>query len=406
MVKTEEPSAAFNLVDLPILDDDLLADMVNLENIEYGGDTYTYKIAGYVRHGTGETNVTVYTQNNEKLLFSNDGNITVVDSAGVTHVVEADADTGVRRRLETLGLDINSHDSEHWKTLAIHASVEEGDAPRSLLTRRLEETGNMHGRSLKYKSKYKSYKYKSYKYKTKSKFKVKKSFKSYKKLFKGKYKGSYGSSNYAYCNSNMEYCDDENIYISSCFPAAARVNVQRASGAVERVSMRALKLGDMVQATAQPTVTFSPVFAFSHKASDVAVGTFVEIKLTVDGIPTPGDTALVLTEGHYVYANGALVAAGKVQVGDTVVTEAGATAVVAAVTRDVKGKGLYNPNTVHGDIVVEGVVVSTYTTSLSPAVAHALLWPLRTAWKTTGVDTSPVLEALARWVYPKTAGAQ
>ena len=251
--------------------------------------------------------------------------------------------------------------------------------------------------------KYKSYKYKSYKYKTKSKFKVKKSFKSYKKLFKSKYKGSYGSSNYAYCNSNYEYCDDDNIYISSCFPAAARVNVQRASGAVERVAMHTLKLGDMVQATAQPTVTFSPVFAFSHKASDVAVGTFVEIKLTtVDGIPTTGDTALVLTEGHYVYANGALVAAGKVQVGDTVVTEGGATAVVAAVTRGVKGKGLYNPNTVHGDIVVEGVVVSTYTTSLSPAVAHALLWPLRTAWKTTGVDTSPVLEALARWVYPTT----
>ena len=186
MVKTEEPSAAFNLVDLPILDDDLLADMVNLENVEYGGDTYTYKIAGYVRHGAGETNVTVYTRNNEKLLFSNEGNITVVDSAGVTHVVDHDADDSVRRRLEALGLDINSHDSEHWKTLSIHAAVEEGRAPRSLLTRRLDETGNMHGRSLKYKSKSKSksYKYKSYKYKTKSKFKVKKSFKSYKKSYK------------------------------------------------------------------------------------------------------------------------------------------------------------------------------------------------------------------------------
>jgi hypothetical protein len=144
---------------------------------------------------------------------------------------------------------------------------------------------------------------------------------------------------------------------------------------------------------------FFPFFLLPSKASDVAVNNFVEIRLTAE------DNTLVLTEGHFLYANGTLVAAEKVQMGDTVVTEGGTTAVVTVVTRGVKGKGLYNPNTVHGDIVVEGVVVSTYTTSLSPAVAHALLWPMRTAWKVTGVDTSPVLEALARWMYP-TAGEQ
>jgi hypothetical protein len=40
-------------------------------------------------------------------------------------------------------------------------------------------------------------------------------------------------------------------------------------------------------------------------------------------------------------------------------------------------EGLYNPHTMHGDIVVDGVHTSTYTDSVAPALAHALLWPVR-----------------------------
>jgi hypothetical protein len=39
--------------------------------------------------------------------------------------------------------------------------------------------------------------------------------------------------------------------------------------------------------------------------------------------------------------------------------------------------GLFNPNTLHGDVVVNGVLTSTYTDSLAPSLWHAALWPLR-----------------------------
>ena len=39
--------------------------------------------------------------------------------------------------------------------------------------------------------------------------------------------------------------------------------------------------------------------------------------------------------------------------------------------------GLYNPHTMTGDIVVDGVLTSTYTDAVAPSLAHALLWPVR-----------------------------
>ena len=39
--------------------------------------------------------------------------------------------------------------------------------------------------------------------------------------------------------------------------------------------------------------------------------------------------------------------------------------------------GLYNPHTLNGDIMVNGVKTSTYTAAIAPALAHAALWPVR-----------------------------
>ena len=39
--------------------------------------------------------------------------------------------------------------------------------------------------------------------------------------------------------------------------------------------------------------------------------------------------------------------------------------------------GLYNPHTMHGDIVVDGIQTSTYTSDIDPTLAHAALWPVR-----------------------------
>jgi Hint module len=47
-------------------------------------------------------------------------------------------------------------------------------------------------------------------------------------------------------------------------------------------------------------------------------------------------------------------------------------------------EGLFNPQTLHGDVVVDGLRASSYTTAVEPAVAHRLLWPLRVLFERTG----------------------
>ena len=52
------------------------------------------------------------------------------------------------------------------------------------------------------------------------------------------------------------------------------------------------------------------------------------------------------------------------------------TTVVVAVATE-SSTGLYNPHTLNGDIMVNGVKTSTYTSAVAPALAHAALWPVR-----------------------------
>jgi desert hedgehog len=127
---------------------------------------------------------------------------------------------------------------------------------------------------------------------------------------------------------------------------------------------------------------FSDVFMFTHRARD-AVSAFVALE-------TASGAALRLTHGHYLYVNGALAAAGTVAVGDAVELGGGAADVVARVST-VTSAGLYNPQTVQGDVVVDGVRASTYTTAVQPAFAHAVLGVARALWRLGGVSTD-VLE--------------
>ena len=151
--------------------------------------------------------------------------------------------------------------------------------------------------------------------------------------------------------------DEENV----CFPADATVELE--SGAVVR--MAELSIGDMVKVGFNE---FSRVFMFTHKMADEA-HTFVSLK-------TESGALLKLTSGHYLYANGALVAAKTVSVGDVLTLGNGETSAVAAVGT-VDGTGLFNPQTVNGNVVVNGVVSSTYTTAVEPSFAHAILAPFR-----------------------------
>ncbi|GAB0498217.1 hypothetical protein MMPV_009558 [Pyropia vietnamensis] len=191
--------------------------------------------------------------------------------------------------------------------------------------------------------------------------------------------------------------DDE----PACFPAAA--TVERADGSIVR--MDALRVGDVVRvAPGVGASSFSPVYLFTHADATRRHGT-PHVRLT-----TASGAAITSSAGHYVYASGRLVAASAVDVGDTlqVVRPGGGdgqwvVSPVTAVTA-VPVAGLYNPQTLAGEVVVDGVRASTYTTAIAPRVAAALLAPLRAAWSVVGAAAAPpavvvsALDAPGRWV--------
>lgn len=147
----------------------------------------------------------------------------------------------------------------------------------------------------------------------------------------------------------------------SCFPGDATVEL--ASGAVAR--MDEVAVGDVVKVGSGE---LSRVFMFTHKSAGVE-SDFIALE-------TATGARVVLTNGHYIYANGELIAAGAVRAGDVLaLAEGGESRVVTGSV--IRGRGLYNPQTLHGDVAVNGVVASTYTTAVEPALAHAVLAPLR-----------------------------
>jgi preprotein translocase subunit YajC len=129
--------------------------------------------------------------------------------------------------------------------------------------------------------------------------------------------------------------------------------------------MDRLQVGDRVKVA--PGM-FSDVFMFTHKL-ETSVHDFINIR-------TACGNRIRLTAGHYIYANGILVPAGTVQKGDELALASGAHCAVISVSETVD-VGLYNPQTLEGNIVVDGVIASTYTTAVTPTVGHAWLAPLR-----------------------------
>lgn len=155
---------------------------------------------------------------------------------------------------------------------------------------------------------------------------------------------------------------------SVCFPADATVKTE--SGDVKR--MDELTIGDRVEVA---DGTFSDVFMFTHRMSDVRY-MFVRLETT-------SGATLQLTRGHYLYVNGALAAAKTVKAGDVLALADGTETSVARVSTAIN-TGLYNPQTVHGDVVVNGIRASTYTTAVQPVLAHGILAPLRVMYEAFG----------------------
>ena len=122
----------------------------------------------------------------------------------------------------------------------------------------------------------------------------------------------------------------------SCFPATA--TVQLANGST--VEIQALQTGDKVFVGGGE---YSEVFMWSHRYPE-AISTFVQLT-------TKSGTSITLTAGHYLYVNGVLATAGSVQKGDQLSTASGAKSPVVSI-KTITSTGLFNPHTMHGDIVV------------------------------------------------------
>lgn len=173
-----------------------------------------------------------------------------------------------------------------------------------------------------------------------------------------------------------------------CFPSSASVRLVDGSSK----QMSDLTIGDIVQvAHLSPSsssssshhtdnnnteFSFSPIIGFSHRLDDVLYGDFVTITSS-DG------SSLTLTSGHFTYAP-SLKAARDVRVGDALPhgpNGGEGRRTVVKVVHGVTDRGLYNPHTETGTIVVNGLVTSCYTESVGVHKAHALLTVVRAMWR-------------------------
>jgi hypothetical protein len=144
------------------------------------------------------------------------------------------------------------------------------------------------------------------------------------------------------CDGNLKYKS------SPCFSAHATVNVL---GQGNATPMHQLKIGDMVLTSKGH---YSKVYSFGHKDS-FGKTEYLQILSTTMEKNHP----LEITADHLLYANGQLVMAGDVKVGDFLVTPSGTDSVVVSIHK-IESQGMYTPLTATGDIVVNGVLASNY----------------------------------------------
>lgn len=163
--------------------------------------------------------------------------------------------------------------------------------------------------------------------------------------------------------------DDDDDDDDVCFPASATVTT--ADGATVR--MADLEAGQHIHHDEHGAS--SPVFLFTHRTLNREQWFY--------RISTASGHAVSITGNHYLYVNGRLVAAHAVQVGNVLRTASGQSAVVKV--ERVKDVGLYAPHSLHGDVLVDGIVCSSYSRAVAPGLAHALLLPLRWLVKASGV---------------------
>lgn len=177
-----------------------------------------------------------------------------------------------------------------------------------------------------------------------------------------------------------------------CFPGNA-MSETKGNGPVR---MENVQIGDSLLShwDKDGAPVFSPVILFTHRLPKVSAKF---VKITVDN-----RTSVMVSEGHYVpvfrihksepvtpsgslanstnqnwRSSSQLVASRDVRPGHWLSVRSGRLARVTRVDYNVRNVGLFNVQTTSGYVVVNGVMMSTYTTAVRVPTAHALLSPLR-----------------------------
>lgn len=188
----------------------------------------------------------------------------------------------------------------------------------------------------------------------------------------------------------------------ACFPADAHVVL--ADGRIVR--MDSLSPGTAV---ASGREAFSHVHGFSHRFVGSTLHKFVQVV-------TFGGTNLTATGGHYVYKfervdsqeRPALVTMDEIRIGDRLLKHDGNKSTVVGI-QTVWKRGLINPHTLNGDIIVNGFVASCYTRHVGSYTSQALLVPLRAIFRISGACVSVfekgVPSLIARWLLKGQANA-
>lgn len=154
---------------------------------------------------------------------------------------------------------------------------------------------------------------------------------------------------------------------ASCFPDSALVETRYGS-----VELARLRVGDVVMSRPGE---YSPVYMFSHH--DGGASTMM-IHVTL-----ASGRNVTLSPGHHIMTlirgRSQDVPAFRLRKGLPLDTVTGRDKITKI--SKVRRTGLYNPHTISGTIVINGVVCSTYTQHVHQFTAHALLSPLRMLWR-------------------------
>jgi hypothetical protein len=197
-----------------------------------------------------------------------------------------------------------------------------------------------------------------------------------------------------------------------CFPASSTVTVDDGSDSGKKTQMSDLKIGDKVLVVDASTgaTSFSDVYFFGHRDSE-SVSNFYTVT-------TASGSSLQLTPDHYMYVaetgcNESITAATtlspnlvKVGMGAWVHTPEGMKCSAIVDIRQSEEKGLYNPQTLTGSILVNEMHASSYSAYSdipvekflssfmtaenvarnAPTAWHTLFAPVRTLYLNNGPE--------------------